>query len=106
MGIENSRVIDAISIDLNRNVVLTISDHLEWDLRNEHILLLQDKINAYLAFIEEGELYEQYPNAKGRKVVIQLVTKYLPSEDGRKFIQHTKQILANNDYGFICEIAT
>lgn len=105
MGIVNDKIVDAVSVDLNGNVVLTISDHLEWDVNNEHLLLLQDKINAYLSFIETGQLYEQYPNAKGRNVVIQLVLKYLPSEDGRKFIQTSKEILLENNYDFICDLS-
>lgn len=44
MSIENLNVIDVVSIDKNENVVLTISDHLEWDEENNHLLLLQDKI--------------------------------------------------------------
>ena len=45
-----------MSIDNDENVVLTITDHLEWDIENEHLLILQDKINAYLGAIEDGEL--------------------------------------------------
>ena len=55
MSVENSQVIDAISINPQDVVVLTISDHLEWDEENEHLLLLQNKINAYLGVIESGE---------------------------------------------------
>lgn len=51
MSVENSKVIDFIS-DKEDKIVLTISDHLEWDNDNEHIYLLQEKINAYLMAIE------------------------------------------------------
>ena len=52
MALENLDVIDIISIDLNGNVVLTVSDNLKWDDGNEHLLILQSKINAYLRAIE------------------------------------------------------
>ena len=44
MSVEILNVIDFVSSDKNGNVVLTISDHLEWDEENNHLLLLQDKI--------------------------------------------------------------
>ena len=47
MSVENKNIIDIISIDPNENVVFSISDHLEWDLENKHLLILQDKINYY-----------------------------------------------------------
>ena len=62
MSVENKGIIDIASIDENGNVVLTISDHLEWDTENEHLLILQDKINSYLGVIESGALYAKYPN--------------------------------------------
>ena len=60
MSVEQADVIDFVSIDEEDNVVLTISDHLEWDMENEHLLILQDKINAYLSSIESGDIYEKY----------------------------------------------
>lgn len=102
MPVDDLKVVDIVSIDLDGNVVLTISDHLEWDLKNEHILILQKKLNAYLSFIESGELYESYSNAKDRKIIIQLAIKYLPDETGRKFIQLVKEFLLGEGYNFIC----
>ncbi|WP_407059149.1 DUF6572 domain-containing protein [Ralstonia syzygii subsp. celebesensis] len=32
----------------------------------EHLLLLQEKINCYLRFIESGEIYNSFPSAEGR----------------------------------------
>ena len=67
MAVDNPNVIDAIGTDQTTGeVVLTISDHLEWDDRNEHLLILQEKINRYIGFIETGELREKYPGAEAR----------------------------------------
>ena len=60
MSVKNVNVIDFVSIDLNTDVALTISDHLEWDDNNEHLLILQNKINTYISFVESGGIYEQY----------------------------------------------
>ena len=76
MSIENINVIDFVSIDREDNVVLIVSDELIWDKENTHLVKLQDKLNAYLDAIDNGSLYESYPAAKGRKIVISVVSKY------------------------------
>src|SRR5438270_10067615 len=68
--------IDIVSTDKQGNVVLHIADHYEWDSENEHILLLQDKINAYLQFIESGQIFKEYPAATNDKIAIEVIFKY------------------------------
>ncbi|NML22441.1 hypothetical protein HHL16_16270 [Pseudoflavitalea sp. G-6-1-2] len=100
MSILNLEIVDAISIDLLGNVVLTISDELSWENDHEHLLALQNKINVYLEFIENGNLYEQYPNAAGRQIVIHLVNKYEPNKNAVVFFTAVKQILNTSGYEF------
>lgn len=64
MGVQQTTVIDAIGIDKVTGAVhLTIADALEWDAA--HLRLLQEKLNAYLAFVESGGLHSAYPSAAG-----------------------------------------
>lgn len=84
MSVENLKVIDFASVDLNGNVVLTISDHLIWDDNNKHLQILQNKINAYLA-IEAGNFMTITQIPKGRAVVINVVAKYEPNDNARLF---------------------
>lgn len=100
MSVENLKIIDFVSIDLNGNVVLTISDHLEWDENNEHLLVLQNKINAYLSSIESGDLYKQYSGAIGRNIVINLVIKHVPNKDGKIFIKRIKEVVTSAGHSF------
>lgn len=97
MSIEQTDVVDFISVDEAANeVVLTISDHLDWegDIK-EHLLLLQEKINSYLRFIESGELRGSYSNANGRNAVINIVGKYTLNEEARVFIDQVKSVVSN-----------
>jgi hypothetical protein len=100
MSVENTKVIDVVSIDLDGNAILSISDHLEWDDKNEHLLILQDKINAYLDAIESGNLYKVFPNAKDRKIIIRIVAMYEPNSDVLIFLKRTEEILKSAGYGF------
>lgn len=55
MSVEDLNTIDCIGIPIEtpHEVNLGISDHLEWDASlDEHLYLLQEKINTYLRFIE------------------------------------------------------
>lgn len=65
MSVDNYQVIDFIS-EKDGRIVLTISDHLEWDDKHEHIYLLQEKINAYLTAIETGQIEKKISIIKGQ----------------------------------------
>ena len=99
MSVEDTKVIDFIS-EKNDSVILTISDHLEWDEDNEHILLLQEKINAYLMAIESGQLNKKYPASIGKKVTISIALKYEPNENGISFLSNVNDTLINAGYNF------
>ena len=45
MSINNSFIIDGIAINDKEQLVLLITDHLNWDYEYRHLCLLQDKIN-------------------------------------------------------------
>jgi len=66
MTVEETKLIDIISTDELGRVNLTISDHLDWKDSDKHQQILQAKLNSYLAFVENGELLEQYPDAKNQ----------------------------------------
>jgi len=76
MSIEQSDKIDFISTTKSGKVQLTISDHLEWNDEEMHLLILQKKINAYLNFIQSKQIFKDYPNAKNRKLKISVSMKY------------------------------
>lgn len=78
MSVDQTNVIDAIGIDnVTGDLVLTIADHREWkECSNEHLLLLQEKLNTYLRFVESGEISQTYMDAKDRSVLIDVVCKY------------------------------
>lgn len=100
MSVEDKNIIDVVSIDEEENVVLTISDHLEWDMENEHLLILQEKINAYLGAIEVGELYTNYPDAENKNIVIRVVALHAPNEQGEMFLERVKEVIVAGGYNF------
>jgi hypothetical protein len=70
VSVEQTDVVDILGIDRETGqVVLTISDHLDWSDSLGRQTILQKKLNTYLAFVESGEiLSKQYPKAKNSPV--------------------------------------
>jgi hypothetical protein len=104
--IEDHNVVDIVSIDPAGNVVLTISDHLEWTDAHAHLVILQEKMNRYLAFIESGEILERYPDAKNRNVVIEVVFQSVPDPAGREFLEKAKAIVQQAGFKFHWKVFT
>jgi hypothetical protein len=92
MSIDQTDVVDFVSIDnASGDLWLTISDHLPWDEdEGNHLVLLQDKLNAYLRFIESGEVFETVPEARGRNIVINLVGKFSLSQQADLFLGNAR----------------
>jgi hypothetical protein len=91
MSILDARVIDMFGLPVSDpgRVELVIADHLDWSVEDEgeHLLLLQEKINAYLRFIESGEILTVIPKAVGRRPVILIYGKYALSARAEWFVK-------------------
>ena len=56
MSILESDRLDGLATTNNENTLaMLISDHLDFENEHEHLFALQNKINSYIAFIEEKE---------------------------------------------------
>ena len=105
MTVEQTKVIDIISLDKrNGQVILTVSDHLEWTNSTLHQQILQAKLNAYLAFVENGEILEKYPDAVERTIVFKVVLKFKPDPEGRAFLRRAQTLIENAGYAFTCDV--
>ena len=68
MSVDQTNKIDFGVDKASGDLKLAISDHSPWDEdEGDHLFLMQDKLNAYLSFIESGELFEKVPDAEGRR---------------------------------------
>ena len=106
MSIDQTDVVDFVNIDrVSGRTLLTISDHLDWDENEgEHLLMLQEKLNAYLRFIESGEMEERFPQTRGREVTIQIYGKYPLSREARKFFRLAKNAIEQGGFALEFEL--
>jgi hypothetical protein len=78
MSVMDEGKIDFAGIDKNERLVLTITDHLAWGIEADdvHLLMLQNKINDYLRFIESDEVDEHFSPDKYKGIVIRIIAMY------------------------------
>src|SRR5713226_6109427 len=107
MSIEQSDVVDIIGIDrMTGQVVLTISDHVEWSDSTAHQMLLQSKLNRYLAFVESGEILESYHASKDRPVAFEVVFQLPPDEACRAFLAKARVVIESAGFSLRHEVST
>ena len=106
MAIDNANVIDGMAIDKEKNAIcLLLTDHLPWNGDNnsigehEHLVLLQDKINAYISYLETKQYEETYPEAHLAMAVIEIHFKYEITKNCVKFLNAVQNQIGQ--YGII-----
>jgi uncharacterized protein DUF6572 len=105
MSVDQVDIVDLISVDPETGqVVLTVSDHLNWSDSIDHQNILQRKLNAYLAFVESGEILERYPHAKDRPVAFKVVFKFKPDQEGEGFLTRAKEVFKSAGFQLQHEI--
>ena len=66
-------VIDMIGHDAKTNeVVLVMNELNDWDSSDEQLLALQERFNAYVSFLLDGEMAEAHPEFAGKAARIEL----------------------------------
>ena|SRR5947209_3649998 len=72
-------VIDVIAHDAKTNeVVLVMNEPNEWDGSDERLLALQERFNAYVSFLLDGEMAEAHPELAGKPARIELRCAHMP----------------------------
>ncbi|WP_110955871.1 DUF6572 domain-containing protein [Anaerosinus massiliensis] len=100
MSLKQVDVLDYISVNkASGHVVLTISDDLSWEEPDRHLVLLQDKLNFYLGFIESDQIYVDYPDARDRKFDIRIYSQYNIPDIGIDFMKKVANLFQRSGYG-------
>jgi len=106
MTLEQTKVVDFVGVEKATGVfVLTLTDAWGWtdEEEHQHLLLLEEKINSYLATIESGEVYREYAARTGQPVPpptrtrVSIRALHPPSPKGSKFLRHVQDV-----FGELC----
>lgn len=76
---DRTGVIDVIAEDKNSGeVVLVMNEPNEWNGSDEQLLALQERFNAYVSFMLDGEMAEAHPELAGKQARIELRCAHMP----------------------------
>jgi hypothetical protein len=74
VSVEDTDSIDILSFgEQSGDVILTVTDHLDFCDSLRHQAILQAKLNAYLLFVESGEIFLSHPHARDRPIMISVI---------------------------------
>jgi hypothetical protein len=78
-GVEQPGVIDFFAHDTKANeVLLVMFEPRPWDDSDLQLFQLQEKCNAYVSFLLDGEMAEAHPELAGKKARIELRCAEMP----------------------------
>lgn len=90
----------------SREVRLVITDHLPWSDEETHLLLLQEKLNTYIAFVESGQVLKATtpkvpPNPE---ITVVVAAQHAPPETTAGFFEQVREILSGLGVAFLIEL--
>ncbi|HEX8078273.1 MAG TPA: DUF6572 domain-containing protein, partial [Chthoniobacterales bacterium] len=80
-GVANPGVIDLFGVDQRTGeVLLAMSEPRPWDGSDERLHQLQEKFNAYVSFLLDGEMLAAHPELAGKPARIEVRCEHMPDE--------------------------
>jgi hypothetical protein len=80
-GVANPAIIDLFALDQKSGqVLLAMNEPRPWDGSDERLHELQEKFNAYVSFLLDGEMIAAHPELAGKPARIELRCDQMPDE--------------------------
>lgn len=84
--------IDMVALDKATNTaVLSLTETREWSVQNGNLYDLQEKLNSYIAYVEEGQMLRDYPATAGKQIELRLHTVHALSAEAKEFISSVQR---------------
>ncbi|MEE1124912.1 MAG: DUF6572 domain-containing protein [Acutalibacteraceae bacterium] len=107
LNIEKTDIIDGLAYDKESfTLILLLADGMDWLDENRHLLLLQEKLNTYIAYIDTKQYAEKYPDV--RKIEFQVGFLFKEPYLCRYLLERAEMILTDifGDVEFKIEYGT
>jgi len=105
-GVANPAVIDLFAVDPKTDqVLLVMNESRPWDGSDEQLLQVQEKFNAYVSFLLDGEMAAEHPELAGKRARIELHCAAVPDERGIELLGNIHDQLALQDIGMEVVVA-
>ena len=78
---DRTGVIDVIAHDTKTDqIVLVMNEPESWDRSDERLLVLQERFNAYVSFLLDGEMASEHPELAGKRARIEVRCAHMPDQ--------------------------
>ncbi len=105
MALQNPHFIDLLSEDpTTGEVILGMLEPRPWDGSDQRIFELQEKVNAYLSFALDGEMEEQFPAFRDRRLRLQLESAEPPDAKAEYYIGIIREQIGFQGIGFVTRV--
>ena len=95
---DRTGVIDVIAHDPKTGeVVLVMNEPVEWDGSDEQLLALQERFNAYVSFLLDGEFAEWDPKLAQKRARIEVRCAHMPDSRALDLLGHIHDQLAHQE---------
>ena len=110
-NLDRTDLIDVIAQDPKTGeAVLVMNEPNEWDGSDEQLLALQERFNAYVSFLLDGEMAQTHPELAGNSARIELRCARMPDartlellgliHDHLAFQEIRLEVIVTNDQSF------
>jgi hypothetical protein len=97
-GVEQTGVIDLFGVDEKTGeVLLAMFERRPWSGDELQLFQLQEKLNAYMSFLLDGEMTEAHPELAGRRARIELRCAQMPNEKAIELLSAVHDQIALQD---------
>jgi len=84
--------IDLVGLDRQRDrVILSIVETRPWSDDDRTLFDLQEKLNTYIGYVEQGRLVADYPQTRGKTVEFRLQTAFPLRARDEEFIEEARR---------------
>lgn len=95
MSVVDSKTVDGAALTNDKNgIILLITDHVDWRDEYEHLVMLQEKINAYISFLENKEYEDIYRGENIMYGIIEIHFLYTLTANAERFLQSVQDQVA------------
>ena len=99
-GVENPRVVDLIRPAADGGVELLMLERRPWGADPLQLAQLEEKLNAYLGYVQTGSLARDYPQYAGAAVRFRLECAHPPEGDAVRMLTAMRDFCAGDGIAF------
>lgn len=105
MSVTETNIVDGIALSDERTFKMLITDHLNWCDEYKHLMILQEKINSYIAFCEGKQYQEIYKNNLFEHVIFEIHFLHEPTNNTLLFLKQIPSQISELTVSVECYIS-